>query len=445
LSRLTWIVIILLLFISVAMRQPLLFVMSLVLALLAGASELWARYCLTAVHYRRTFGTKRLFFGEETDVRVQVVNAKPLPLSWLRTDDEWPLALLPESVRPQGTRPLGRQRLVNIFSLRWYERVVRHYRILGAHRGVWQFGPTQLRSGDIFGFDIRRQTVENVDHVLVYPRIVPVAALGLPARHPFGEFKSTLRVIDDPVRIAGAREYSRGDSYRYIHWKATARRRSLQTKVFEPSASRPVSIFLNVSTSERFYYGQDWELQEYAITAAASIARQVWNDGHALGFYANALLVSKETLENGNGASMGRGRVRIPPRSHPDQLMRVLEALARIDSQGRWTLEALLRTEGSRLLFGATIVVISPLVNERIRMALADLQRKGYAVTLIGLGDARLDPPIFGVDAHHIGGREAWRALEDLNLRMGHASNGPSASGTGATAPPATQGARHAA
>lgn len=417
-SRLTWGAIGLLVLISVAMRQPLLLIMSLVLALLAAASELWARYCLTAVHYRRTFGAKRLFFGEETDVHIEVVNAKPLPLTWLRADDDWPLALLPDLVRFQRGRAAGRQRMVNIFSLRWYERVVRHYRISGVRRGIWQFGPTQLRSGDIFGFDIRRQSVEAVDHVLVYPRMVPVAALGLPAHHPFGAYKSNLRIIDDPVRIAGAREYSQGDSFRYIHWKATARRHALQTKVFEPSASRPVVLFLNVSTSEFFYHGQDWELQEYAITAAASIARQVWNDGHALGFYANALLTPMEAAEDGNGASVGRGRIRIPPRNHPEQLMRVLEALARIDTRGRWTLEALLRAEGSRLLFGATIVVISAQINQRIRMALADLRRKGYGVTLIGLGDARLDPPIFGVDAHHIGGREEWHALETLQMDL---------------------------
>lgn len=412
-SRLSWLAIGALMLVSILLRQPLLFFVAIVLVLLAGASELWARYCLTGVSYRRIVGRTRLFFGEETDVLVEVVNAKPLPLPWLRADDEWPIALQDPAGR---TRSFGRQRLVNVFTLRWYERVTRRYQIYGQRRGVWQFGPTQLRSGDLFGFDIRREQIDKIDYIIVYPRMVPVAALGLPARHPFGEFKSALRVVDDPVRIAGAREYRRGDNFRYIHWKATARRRSLQTKVFEPSAARPVVLFLNVSTAEHLYQGQDHELQEYAITAAASLAQHIWNDGHALGLYANALLAPLGSITDDESRSVGRGRIRIPPRKHSEQLVRVLEALARIDNRGRWSLEALLQSESGRLMFGTTVIVISATVSSRVRMALADMQRKGYGVTLIALGDAHLDPPIPGVTYHHIGGRERLGELTDLHF-----------------------------
>ncbi|NJN82239.1 MAG: hypothetical protein HC802_08140 [Caldilineaceae bacterium] len=174
--------------------------MGLILALLAGSSYLWSRYCLTAVSFQRRFDSNRLYFGEETHLYIQIVNAKPLPLSWLRADDEIPVALEPISDHRSRAHTAGRQRLIIALSLRWYERVTRRYTIKGLRRGVWRFGPAQLRSGDIFGFDIRRELVEKIDTVIVYPRIVPVTALGLPARQPIGDFVSRRRMLDDPMR-----------------------------------------------------------------------------------------------------------------------------------------------------------------------------------------------------------------------------------------------------
>ena len=124
-----WAAIVILALIAVVLRYNLLFLMSLFLALMGGLSLLWARVCLAGVGYRRRFGDTRLFYGEETDLYVEIVNAKPLPLAWLRAEDELPAALeIPTTRLVLSYRP-GRQRLVNLLSLRWYERVTRHYRV----------------------------------------------------------------------------------------------------------------------------------------------------------------------------------------------------------------------------------------------------------------------------------------------------------------------------
>ena len=414
-NRLTWIAISALIIISAVLRHELLFLMGLILTLLAIVSTFWAKYCLHGVTYRRHFSARRLFFGDNMEMRIEVTNAKPIPLAWFRADDEIPVALTAEA----ATGGMGRRRLVNVLSLRWYELVTRRYQMTGGRRGVWRFGPAQLRSGDLFGFDIRRATVEQNDYVLVYPKVVPVTELGLPARHPFGEEKSNLRIFEDPMRLMGAREYSSGDSFRFVHWKATARRQALQTKVFEPSSTRPVAIFLNVSTHEYFNEGQDWELMEYAICAAASVGKHVWENGYAVGLYANAWL-AHQAQTNGedapdNGAKALRsGRVRILPRRHPSQLTHMLEALARVNERGRWSLEALLELENRDLPFGATLVIISTVVNRRLQLALTDLRRKGFGVTLITLGEE--EPPMLltGITTYHIGGKERWQELTQL-------------------------------
>jgi len=399
-----WIVIGLVALVSVLLRHNLLFLMSLLLALVGLASHLWTRYCLAGVSYGRRFGSMRLFFGEETDLYVEIVNAKPLPLAWLRAEDEFPADLELLSGRLLYSHLPRRRLLVNLLSLRWYERVTRHYRLRGVRRGAWQFGPAEITSGDIFGFATRQERLTEKQIVLVYPRLVPLTALGLPARHPFGDFKTPRRVMEDPIRLMGAREYVPGDSFRYIHWKATARRQELQTRVFEPSATRPLAIFLNINTFDQVYEGLDPELQEFAITAAASMAHWAREEGYQVGLYVNSVV------------QPGGERIRIRPGSHPDQLTWILEALAKVVSYGRWPIERILQVEAPTLRYGTTVVAVTPVVNERLCRLLMELPRRELGVVLVALGSARLDMPLPGVRYYHIGGREVWRELESLEL-----------------------------
>jgi uncharacterized protein (DUF58 family) len=392
-----------LLLVSVWLRSESLFLISVLLGLVALAAGLWARYCLVGVSYRRRLGSTRLYLGEETELAIEVVNAKPLPLPWLRIDDAVPAGLHIASQQVED-RPGGRH-LVNVLSLRWYERVTRRYRLQGLQRGAWSFESVQLRSGDIFGFNIQRVTVEMLDTVLVYPRMLPMAALGLPARHPLGDWQSPRRVVEDPLRLMGVREYVQGDNFRHIHWKATARRQGLQTKVFEPSASRPVAIFLNINTTEAFFQGYDWEVREFAITVAASLARQLWAEGQAVGLFCNALMPAST------------GHIRLQPKAAPGQLEEILTALARIEEGwGRWPPERLLQLEATRLPYGATIVLITAILTPRLEQTLVDLRRREFGVTLLTVGEAQLGGALPNIHHHHVCGEESPDGVATLEL-----------------------------
>ena len=403
-SKLWWTLIVALAVISVLLRHNLLFLLSLLLALMGAASLLWRRACLAGVTYRRRFGSARLFYGEETDLYVEIVNAKPLPLAWLRAEDECPAAVELTPMRLVASYRPGRKVLVNLLSLRWYEQVTRHYRLRGVRRGAWVFGPVQVASGDIFGFSLRRELLPDTETLLVYPKIVPITALGLPARRPFGDFKTPLRLLEDPMLLNGARDYAPGDSMRHIHWKATARRQELQTRTFDPSAARPVAIFLNMNTFARLWEGIDPDLMEYAVTAAASIAWWAWDNRYPVGLYSNAF------------AQPGARRIAIRPGSHPDQLLHILEALARAVDYGRWPIETSLQVESTRLPFGTTVVVVTAIMNDRLARTLLSLRGREYGVALITLGQAGAGANLAGIQHHHIGGHKEWHELASLAL-----------------------------
>ena len=398
-GRTGWMAAAVILVLALATRNSLIFSMALILSLLGLVVWLWSRYCLTEVTYRRQFGVERLFYGEKTDLRLEVTNAKPLPLAWLRCEDDIPIALkLTPDERARHYLPTRRV-LVNLFSLGLYQRVIRRYTVTGTQRGAWRFGPVQLVCGDIFGFRSQHKEIPETNLLLVYPRLYTLPELGLDARHPFGDYQSLNRLIDDPLRVSGVREYLPGDNIRHIHWKATARRQELQTKLFEPSASRPLAIFINIRTFNHRFEGIDPALREFAISAGASIARWAQMRGDAFGVFANSMMYA------------GR-RVRIPPGAHPRQLARVLEALAYCVGVPHTTIERVLQQEADHLRHGTSIVLISATLSDSLSRALADLQRRGFAVTLLGIGGLTLEQAIPGVAFQQL----SQQALEDLTL-----------------------------
>lgn len=351
-----------------------LFLFTGLLTLAAGATEVWARYCLAGVRYTRRVGADRLACGEETELWVEVANAKPLPLAWLRVEDELSAGLtLVDAALEASSSPQTRT-LVQFLSLRWYERVRRRYRLVGAQRGAHQLGPARLASGDLFGLRTQSAVAPETQTVLVYPRVVPVAALNLRPERPYGEGRAARRILTDPLRVAGARPYLPGDSLRHIHWNATARQGALQTKRFEPSADPHLIIGLNAQTLDWAQGGVRLELFEQGITAAASLACAALEAGRPVGLLSNGAL----------GAS--QWRVRVPPARHSGQAARLLELLAQLTVYTLAPFDTVLTTELPRLPYGASLLIITALLNDSLRAALLAVRAHGHPLTVIKLG-----------------------------------------------------------
>jgi uncharacterized protein (DUF58 family) len=403
-----WVLLGILLLVGLALRSSLFFLFMILLALASGTSALWSRYCLNAVTYRRSFSDNRIFYGEETRLTIEVTNAKPLPLAWLLVRDSFPkdVTLLTGELEAEREEPEQPERppahLTDILALRWYERVRRTYRIRGDHRGLYRFGPVSLSSGDLFGFGRKSATFEKQDALIVYPRVVPVQQFALPAARPSGERKAERRIIEDPLRMATVREYMPGDSIRHIHWKNTARLSKLQTKVFDPSASHVLVVFVDLQTT-RNPYGLVSEYLELAITSVGSLALDALEQRYAVGVYAN-----------GGPRNASYWTIVRPGRS-AGQATQILDALAPLFGFRLLPMHQLLRRSMPTLPFGSTTMVISACVTDDLLAALLALQDAGHPVVLLTIGDERPSvPDTFA--SYHLGGRDAWHHLETLEL-----------------------------
>jgi uncharacterized repeat protein (TIGR01451 family) len=404
----SWLILAVLIFIiSLALHQIALALICLLFLLTGGVSRLWNRYCLHRIEYHRRLSQNHAFFGDEIIYEIEVTNRKPLPLAWLQVEDELPekVTLLKGKVEQSSE---DRVLLKNIFPINMYHRVRRRFPVLCNQRGVFLFGPTYIRSGDLFGFFRKEIKFTKQDYLLVYPRLVSLEKLGIASRQLFGDIRLRRHLFQDPVLTAGVREYSPGDSLKRIHWKSTARLGRLQTKVFEPTTTVDISLFLDVRTLRAPLWGSIFQLQELGIIVTASIAQAALDAGFRVGLNVNQITRYSE------------GMLKVPHSGHPDQLQHILEALAQLHQVESVAMSTLIRQEAPALTWGSTLLVISAQPGETLLATLVDLKRVGRSVVLVKIGGTDLDVrdltagrlPVF-----HVNDSVAWDLVQKIGLK----------------------------
>jgi uncharacterized protein (DUF58 family) len=400
-----WIIIaVIILIISLALHQVPLALVSLLFILTGGVSRLWNKYCLRRVEYKRHLSHNQVFFGEEVVLEIEVSNRKPLPLPWLKIEDELPerLTLLKGKASPSHE---DRVTLTNIFPIGMYHRVKRRFPIKCPQRGAFVFGPTRLESGDLFGFFRRYMDFTKLDYLLVYPRLVPLEKLGISSRQLFGDIRLKHHLFQDPMLTAGVREYHSGDALKRIHWKSTARLGRLQTKIYEPTTTIDISVFLDVRTLRAPLWGSSYQLQELGIITAASLAQYALNAGFRVGLYVNQI------------TRFSQGMVMVPPSQHPDQLLRILETLAQLHQVETIPVTRYIRQEVGSLPWGSTMLVISAQPDEKLLATLLDMKRVGRSVTLVVVGSEVPEVNASHFPVFRVPDDVAWELVKEIGLK----------------------------
>lgn len=412
-------------------RQPLILIVGLLALLILGAVDIWATFCLRDLRFERKLSEKRVRFGEEVTLSFTVENAKLLPLPWLEIEDDVPRSLPVRDRQVRLNPTTNRALLESLFSARWYERITRRYSLNCTVRGVHTFGPTRVRSGDLFGFTERLETLENRQYLLVYPLVLPLSSFSLPARHPFGDRRAPRRLLEDPSRVIGVRDYVYGDDLRRVHWKATARTLQLQSKIYEPTTTHTLVTFLNVSTQINTYFNPYPELLELAICAAASVADWALNEGYAVGLYSNGFpylpeqgfqlpALSDQAADKPEAAPaqvssvaslLKQRHVRLPPARNAEQYKHIMEALARLQSFFGDSIEKMIQRERTHLPAGATVVLVTCIINDPLLDALRRLRQSGHAVAILLVSEQAITTRLAGIPVYYLGGSETWEKM----------------------------------
>lgn len=356
------------------------FAVTIILGLVLSAAGLtrgWSRLALRKVTCTRSLSEERAFPGELIEIQFRLSNRKLLPLPWVQVESSVPRGFAQNAV-PSYDLPQDYGILSKSLSLLWYSAVSWRQQLHCHKRGYYRLGALSVISGDIFGFYPRSVRAQPEDYVIVYPALFPLRDLGIPPLYPMGETRIERRLFEDPTRVAGLRDYRSGDSLRHIHWKATARRNELQIKVFEPTTSQNLAVFVSVDSfiAEEAIAEHDYEL---ALSTAGSLAHDFIQHGTPVGLFVNTRL-----------ADTGEP-VHLPPGGGTAQLVTILESLAKATYRPSGPFSDFLAKRRRGLTWGTTLVFILSHISESTRADLRALRASGFKVLVLQAGKARKD------------------------------------------------------
>lgn len=370
-------------------------VLGVLLLAAGGVSRLWSRLALEELHYSRRLTHTRVFVDESTQLRLSLANRKLLPVPWVEVQERFatPMEVVGGRVHPSGV-----PRTVVLYrntSLAPNEELSWPLELRAVERGFYRVGPTRLRSGDLFGFFEREREVGGRSALVVYPQTLPLPELALVHARPFGDQRGGNPLFEDPERVVGLRDYVPGDPLKRVDWKATARVGRLVSRVYEPSRTQAVVVALNITTLPGNSFGTNVRLLERAVSVAASVAVAAFDGRSALGLIANGSFPDAD-----RPIRIGAGRA-------PEQLNRVLEALAMISGFTTSRLAEELTGRARSLPAGATVVVVSALLDETLAASLRRLRAEGHDVRVLKVapGEWELAPELgpirlVDLDAH---------------------------------------------
>ena len=354
-----------------------------------------ARHWIENVDARRESNRHTVEIGDRVAVIVDLGSSSGLPIPWLLVEDSLPrdaLACRPPKLNVEGRR-------VALMQLGPHGRKSLRYQVTFAMRGYYQVGPLMLESGDLFGLHRRYKVVTEPHFVMVYPKVIPLSGYDLSSRRPIGEIRMAHRLFEDPTRLAGVREYQRGDSFNRIHWKATASTGKLHSRIYDPSTVAGATIILDFHKDMYPAQGEPHR-SELAITTVASLANAVCQMGQQIGLVTNGRDAADRIREEGwkrdfrtrdavkQNVGMDDSSDRLRPvivetQRGYEQFQRIRESLARLELTDGLSFAELLMETTSRLPRDATVVAVLGDVTTEAAIALGNMRRSGFAVFAI--------------------------------------------------------------
>ncbi len=273
-----------------------LFVCICILVLSYGA-KLWAKVSLKKIDIILQTDKKRMFPDDVFKVDIKIENRKILPvLAKFEVASNIDGQLL-----SQETGLFG----FSDFAYRWD--------VAQKKRGVCKIGPVKVWAGDLLGFHHIEKKYDIMKEIIVYPKLIQIKQVLPDSREYFGNNPSREFVLD-PVLISGTREYGFSRPAKNIHWKASAKKMTLQEKIFEPSSHMKIFIIVDVKGFEE---NSAFDAFEKMLSTVASYVVFLSQKGISPGLAVNGFL-------EGDDVPL------ITPLEGSDHIYQLLEKLARL-------------------------------------------------------------------------------------------------------------------
>jgi uncharacterized protein (DUF58 family) len=328
---------------------------------------------------------QHVFFGERTTVRLDVRSDSALPLPWLLLREHVPTGMATPSV------------VAHALSLPARSTATVSYELTARRRGRHLIGPLQISVGDVFGLARRELQAPAQSALIVFPRLLPLPELEMQTLALVGDVRARRRIIGDPARMHGVRDYTPGDPLHDIHWRATAATGSLQVKQCEPSTSMRTLIVLDLSWVTHVHR-ESIAMAELAISAAATFAARLVARRQEVGLATIGCALPDEARQQDDAPDSRRAAHAASDAPHATQLtpaalapgrgrahlLQLLEILALVepDTGDRPPAQTLLH-QALSLPWGSTVLIVTATVQEEFFLTAHRLREAGLLVMAI--------------------------------------------------------------
>ncbi len=252
--------------------------------------------------------------GDDAFLQEVITNRNFIPLHILQVNFQTDTGL--DFTDSSNCSVTDRVNVLDVFSLRFYERVTRKLILNCKKRGYYSILRTSLVASDLFSPDIHYATRDQNTEMYVYPKEMSGHKIELPFQQMMGEVVSKRFLFEDNFTFRGIRDYAPTDSMGDINWKASAKTGGLKVNLHDYTASPEVMIVLNIDEPGILF---ETELLEDCIRYALTFAKAFINENVPVSLLTNGKdKVTGETISLEAGASA-------------DHIVNISRALARID------------------------------------------------------------------------------------------------------------------
>lgn len=326
--------------------------------------------------YTREFSMSGVFEGEELVLTETIYNGSFLPLFYVDVETYVynNLKLMNYS---GGDFDSSMQLIISRFHLMPFMQIKRHHKIKCLRRSYYKLDSAKIITKE------KTMYFDSLAEVYVYPKTVELQQISYPVNFLQGSSLSQRRVMQDPFSLAGIRNYTSGDPFNMINFKATAKSgyqgmqmSSIKVNKLDYCSDRIFMIYINFQPPSEVLSIPSYiheSLMENALSFAASFISEALRNGYKAGFAANCRLVN------------GEGRIVFPIVGGVYHIEEMLREMAKAQIIRGVSFASLLESGTKTDIYNAEIFVITPYIDNNIDKNIAILRRRNNAVTVITL------------------------------------------------------------
>ena len=325
-------------------------------------SHRWAKSLHDNLRLKREMRFGWAQVGDALEERFNMSNSGPFPAIWVELADH---SNLP------GYHPNIATGVEGGSSYQW--------RTSGqcTRRGLFNVGPTTLHTADPLGlYSIELHDPRSVS-LMVTPPIVPLPEIKVASGGKAGEGRPRPNAPERTVSASGVRQFTPGDSLRYIHWRTSARRDAPFVRLFDSTPSGDWWIILDMDQDAQVGEGARSTV-EHGVILAASLADRGLRMGRAVGLIAN-----------------GQPLAWLPPKEGDLQRWQILRSLALVEPAANPLAELLVSLRPTLGGYTSLVIITSNGRGEWLEGLLPLLWLGAVPTVLL------LDPLAFGINAEH--------------------------------------------